>query len=90
MSGKWTLKQGTGGMRDEKIFPFTHESIALEIFENNNKALTYLNKSNNRIGWIFQQLIKLYANFIIPNISSNMLILDADTIFLNGCELKKK
>jgi hypothetical protein len=52
---------------DEKIFPFNVES--------------YLGK-NSRNGWYFQQLIKLYAAFIIPNISENYLVLDSDTFFL--------
>lgn len=36
-----------------------------------------------RSGWYYQQLLKLYSSFVIPNISSNVLILDSDTVFLN-------
>ncbi len=37
-------------------------------------------------GWYFQQLLKLYAPFIIPEISSNVLVVDADTVFMNPVE----
>lgn len=33
-------------------------------------------------GWIFQQLLKLYAPIQIPDISRNVLILDSDVIFM--------
>lgn len=33
-------------------------------------------------GWNFQQLVKLYAPFVIPDISDNVLVLDADAIFM--------
>ena len=32
---------------------------------------------------MYQQLLKLYAPVVLPNLSPNILILDADTIFLN-------
>ena len=34
-----------------------------------------------RVGWHYQQLLKLYTAFVIPDISSNVLIIDADTVF---------
>jgi len=37
---------------------------------------------NNRCGWYFQQLIKLYVSFVIPNILDNYLVIDSDTVFL--------
>jgi hypothetical protein len=37
---------------------------------------------NDRNGWYFQQLLKLYSFYIIPDISENILIVDSDTIFL--------
>ena len=68
---------------DEARFPFTKKALALEIFSGDNeKADVYLAAPHCRIGWIYQQILKLYAPFIIPGISSNVLILDADTIFL--------
>jgi hypothetical protein len=66
---------------DEKKFPFTKYDIALEILQDETKAQQLLSK-DSRIGWIYQQFLKLYASFVIPNISSNILMLDADTIFL--------
>lgn len=67
---------------DEAQFPFTKESIAFEIFQDEQKAQDFLNSPITRIGWIFQQLCKLYALFVIPDISQNVLVVDADTIFL--------
>lgn len=72
---------------DEKNYPFTKRDLALEIFDRDRKkAEAYLASENCRIGWIYQQLLKLYAPFVIPRISSNVLVLDADTIFLNPVE----
>lgn len=47
------------------------------------RADSYIKDPHSRIGWIYQQFLKLYAAFVIPDISSNVLIIDADTIFLN-------
>jgi hypothetical protein len=55
---------------NENIFPFNIESIA--------KFLG----GNTRNGWYFQQLIKLYSGFVIPDILNNYLVIDADTFFL--------
>ena len=68
---------------DEQNYPFNKLDVALEIFGNAAEANAYCLDSNSRIGWIYQQLLKLYAPFVIPDIFSNVLILDADTIFLN-------
>lgn len=72
---------------DEANYPFTKKDILPIIFNHNKKEINaYLTKpgrGGNRTGWIYQQLLKLYAPFVIPNISSNILIVDADTIFLN-------
>lgn len=69
---------------DEKLFPFTKQDICLAMFHNDSEAaLQYSSSSDNRLGWIYQQLLKFYAYQVIPNISPNILILDADTIFLN-------
>jgi Family of unknown function (DUF6492) len=35
------------------------------------------------VGWYYQQLLKLYAPFVIPDLSPNVLVLDSDTFFLN-------
>lgn len=43
-----------------------------------------------KTGWYFQQLIKLYAVNVIPNILENVLVVDADTIFLNTVHFFEK
>lgn len=73
---------------DEAQFPFTKESVAFEIFQNEDKAKEFLNHPKTRIGWIYQQLCKMYALFVIPGISENMLIVDADTIFLRPVQFQ--
>jgi len=60
-------------MIDENIFPF--KDFIKEYFDK-------CNGKKSRIGWYFQQLIKLYALFYIPDILENCLILDADVFFL--------
>ncbi len=67
---------------DEKVFPFNKESIALEIFKSKEAAAWQLSKPRSRMGWIYQQFLKLFSLFYIPNISSNVLIVDADVVFL--------
>jgi hypothetical protein len=71
---------------DEAAFPFTKKDVAKAIFQDNSQAEQYLANKENRIGWIYQQLLKLYAPTVIPEISSNVLILDADAIFLRPVE----
>lgn len=63
---------------DEKNYPFTKQDLLDEIFQAHKETPS----SFPRIGWIYQQFLKFYAFLVIPNISSNILILDADTIFL--------
>jgi hypothetical protein len=55
---------------DENIFPFNINTF-VSIFGN-----------NNRNGWYLQQLLKLYAGRIIPDILDKYLIIDSDTFFL--------
>ena len=74
---------------DEKKYPFSKYAIAFEIFQDEKKARAYLKDPINRTGWILQQLLKLYAPFIIPGISSNILLLDSDTIFLKPVSFLK-
>lgn len=68
---------------DESAFPFSKFDVALAIFGDERRAREFQCQPNSRLGWIYQQLIKLYATKVIPNISPNVLVLDADTIFLN-------
>ena len=60
---------------DEKLFPFSKFDLALQIFGDAVQAQKFVQAPNSRIGWIYQQLLKLYAPCIIPKISSNVLIL---------------
>lgn len=63
---------------DEKNYPFTNQDLINEIFRESPKIPTFF----PRISWVYQQLLKFYACLVIPDLSSNILILDADTIFL--------
>jgi len=69
----------------EHQFPFSKKSIASVAAHGDKKrAQAFLKKKNHGgVGWYFQQLLKLYSPFVIPKISSNVLVVDADTIFLN-------
>lgn len=72
---------------DEKLFPFDKTSIAHEIFRNNPiKAHQLLRDPKTRVGWIFKQIVNLYSWCVIPNVSSNILVIDTDTIFLRPVE----
>jgi Family of unknown function (DUF6492) len=69
---------------DENQFPFSKKDLAVEIFHGDEeRAVAFLQTPGCRIGWVFQQFLKFYAPFVIPGISSNVLILDSDVIFLN-------
>lgn len=59
---------------DEALYPFSKDDIAKEM------------GTRSRVGWVYQQFLKLYAPFVIPEISSNVLMLDSDTIFLHPVE----
>lgn len=52
---------------DEKLYPFSYQEIA--------------SYNKGAVGWYLQQLIKLYAVLVIPDISENVLVVDADTVF---------
>lgn len=57
---------------DESLFPFSIKEIEGIIGGNG--------------GWHLQQLIKLYSSLIIPDISENILVVDADTVFFRKVE----
>lgn len=70
---------------DEKEFPFTKADVALYLNHMDEKrALHYCHEG--RCGWYFQQLLKFYAPLVIPDISSNVLILDSDVVFFQPVE----
>lgn len=66
---------------DESLYPFKKYDVAFQIFPDADIA-TYLSSKPTRLGWVYQQLLKLYAPLVIPGISENVLIVDADTLFL--------
>lgn len=55
---------------NENIFPFNIDTV-----------IKYHGKLN-RNGWYLQQLLKLYAGKVIPNILDKYLVIDSDTFFL--------
>lgn len=66
---------------DETQYPFSKEDIGKRLCKIDFIG-SHLSK-HRVICWIYQQLLKFYAPFVIPDLSSNVLILDADTIFIN-------
>ncbi len=68
---------------DEKLFPFSFADVSYYLNgQDQNRSREFLSKPGSRCGWYYQQLLKLYAGFVIPDISSNVLIVDADVVFL--------
>lgn len=68
---------------DENLFPFTKWDVAYYLNQQDvEDANLFFKKKHCRAGWYYQQLLKLYASFVIPYISSNILIVDSDVIFL--------
>ncbi|MFI0434188.1 MAG: DUF6492 family protein [Parachlamydiaceae bacterium] len=69
---------------DEKRFPFKKEEIGLAIGRGNRqRAELFFMGMHRTESWYYQQCLKLYAPFVIDDISPNVLIVDADTIFMN-------
>ena len=72
---------------NENQFPFNKTDIAHTITRGDKKkAEQFFHGKHRSPGWYFQQLLKLYSPFVIPDISSNVLVIDADTIFMNPVE----
>lgn len=63
-------KQKITGSFSEDAFPFSFETLRPKF------------KDDHRVGWYLQQLIKLYAWKVIPNLSDPYIVIDADTYFL--------
>jgi len=76
----------------ESLVPSTCIFINESIFPFELKTLhTYANSDQSqRNGWYFQQLIKLYAGSIIPDILPRWLVIDADTFFLRPTSFLKE
>jgi len=71
---------------DEKNYPFAIGDLGSQIFPNDPDRAHWFSSQCPRRGWIYQQLLKLYAPVVIPDISSNVLVLDADVVFLRPVE----
>ncbi len=69
---------------NEDHFPFTHlfKGKDPEIYRRVSPG--YIDSSP---GWLLQQLIKLHVFEVLPGLSSNVLLLDADTIILQPLSL---
>jgi hypothetical protein len=68
---------------DNSIFENNNIKIINEsIFPFNINTIAKYHGLINRNGWYLQQLIKLYAGSVIPNILSTYLVIDCDTFFL--------
>jgi hypothetical protein len=61
----------------ETVFPFTKDQVASALLKERE-----VDKVPSRTGWYYQQLLKFYAPFVIEGISSNVLIVDSDIVFL--------
>jgi hypothetical protein len=67
----------------ENKYPFSKEDVAFQIGREDQKKTDTFFKHGHPPGWYYQQLLKLYAAYVIPSISSNVLIIDADSVFMN-------
>lgn len=74
----------------ENLYPFTKDDVALEIGRGDKAKRDAFFYRSHPPGWFYQQLLKLYAAFVIPDISSNVLVIDADSVFLNPVEFLGK
>lgn len=66
-----------------KNMSFTNDCILIPefIFPFTIKTIENIRGINDRNGWYLQQLLKLYAGLVIPEILERYLIIDADTFF---------
>lgn len=69
---------------DENLYSFSKEDIAVALMRGDYDAgIKLLESPQSRVGWFYQQMLKFYALFEIPGISSNVLVVDSDTVFLH-------
>ena len=59
---------------DEKIFPFSKETVEQVLGK------------NSRNGWYLQQLLKFYAAEVVPDILDRFVCIDSDTFFVRPIE----
>lgn len=75
---------------DEKEYPFSKFDLGYYILHKNRENSERFLAKCLKVGWIYQQFLKLYAPLVIPNISTNVLIVDADLIFYRPVEFLGK
>lgn len=69
---------------DEANYPFSKADVAFQVGRGDlTVASTFFARGGHPVGWYYQQLLKLYAAYVIPGISSNVLVLDSDSVFVN-------
>lgn len=57
-------------------------TIKEDIFPFNMETIIKFHGKNKRNGWYLQQLLKLYASYVIPGIMDTYLVIDSDTFFI--------
>ena len=71
---------------DTSLLGFVNETdiivVSETIFPFNKNDITAIHGDFERNGWYLQQLIKLYAGFVLPDIADRYLVIDSDTYFL--------
>ena len=60
----------------ESQYPFSKDEIVIVLRKKGCPEF--------KIGWYYQQLLKLYAHFAIENLTDNFAVIDADVVFLNN------
>jgi len=82
-------KQNVIGYRNIYIIPYDPNirfegciTIPESMFPFDIWSVYNFHGKSERGGWYLQQLLKLYAGFVIPNIMERYLVIDSDTIFL--------
>lgn len=69
---------------DEAKYPFSKADVALQIGrEDPDVAKAFFARGGHPVGWYYQQLLKLYAAYVIDDISPNVLVIDSDSVFVN-------
>ncbi len=68
--------KGADVVIDEATFPFTKSQVA-DLIESKIVSV------HRKVGWFYQQLLKLYAHRVIPGLRSAHMIVDSETLFYN-------
>lgn len=65
---------------NESAFPFTRQDVLNEIKDPGGEEILH---------WYLQQLLKIYAKDVIPDLSDTFLVFDADCILLKPIEISE-